>query len=85
MKADAPTNTESPPMSLSVLEAIAWLNLVAGFIAAIWIWTSYMANDPLGFAIGIAVAVQGIFVWAISMVFVNMADNIIVIRRNTTP
>lgn len=85
MKTDAPTNTEFPPMSLSILEAIAWLYLVAGLIAAIWIGTSYMANDPFGIAIAIAVAMQGGVVWAISMVFVNIADNILVIRKNTTP
>ncbi|MBS4027842.1 MAG: hypothetical protein KGZ58_04305 [Ignavibacteriales bacterium] len=86
--------------AISVLRFFAWLNLVAGIIGAIYIWSNFATEkilkgtyysyaesvtNPLGVAIGVAVFLEGIFACALFLVIANIAENLIAIRLNTTP
>jgi hypothetical protein len=65
---------------IDVLKFFAWLDLVAGIIVAVWIWST-----SIGAVIGVAVLLQGIFACVFFLVVASIAENIIVIRKNTMP
>ncbi len=72
--------------AISALRFFAWLDLIAGIVFSIIIWSKYSTSEtPLATGIGIAVLLQGIFVWALFLVLSSIAQSLITIRDNTEP
>ena len=70
--------------AISALRFFAWLDLIAGVILSIIVWSKYANSDnPIAIGIGIAVLLQGLFVWALFMVLSSIALNLIAIKENT--
>ncbi len=86
-------------IAISALRFFAWLDLIAGIVFAIIIWAKFATSEigagyysraetitnPIAIGIGIAVLLQGIFVWALFLVLSSIAQNLIAIRDNTEP
>jgi hypothetical protein len=71
-------------IAISALKFFAWLDLIAGVILSIIIWAKYSSSDnPIVIGIGIAVLLQGLFVWALFLVLSSIAQNLISIKENT--
>jgi hypothetical protein len=80
--------------AIQVLKFFAWLDLIISIIGSIIIWGNYgktasdfyslSTTNPIAIGIGIAVLLQGVFVCAFFLVIASIAENIIVIRNNTT-
>lgn len=84
--------------AISILKLFGLLDLFAGIIGAIIIWSSYATkkinsgeyyrytetvNDPIAIGFGVAVLIQGIFVYVLFKVIASIAENVIVICKNT--
>lgn len=87
-------------IAISALRFFAWLDLIAGIVFSIIIWSKFSTSEistgfytsrtatlsnPVAIGIGIAVLLQGIFVWALFLVLSSIAQNLITIRNNTEP
>ncbi len=72
--------------AISALQIFAWLDLIAGIIFSIIIWSKYSTSETaVAIGIGIAVLLQGVFVWALFLVLSSIAQSLISIRDNTEP
>lgn len=98
----APTPTSPDPVAgmgaASVLRFFAWADLVASFVIAVWVLSTFSVvdvpnefipgmssreNNPIAMAVAIGVVLQGAFVCALFLAVASMADNLAAIRRNT--
>lgn len=86
--------------AINTLKFLGWLDLVAGIIGSIVIWANYSTKevtlgeyykytekvtDPVGVGLGFLVLFQGIFICILFLVIASIAENLIAIRKNTTP
>ena len=91
---DQPPHSTAPSYgqgAIDVLRVFAWLNLVAGAIIAIYIWSTMASvsvpgrysteSNPLGIILGIAFLAQGVFGCAFLLVVCSMGENLIAIRK----
>ena len=85
--------------AIAHLKFFAWLDLIGSFILSIIIlvelsqkeivkgtYYTYTekVTDPIMIAIAISVLLQGIFACALFLVIAYIAENLIIIRKNTT-
>jgi hypothetical protein len=71
-------------IAISALKFFAWLDLIAGVIFSIIILSKYAKSENLiAIGVGIAIILQGLFVWALFMALSSIAQNLISIRENT--
>ncbi len=70
---------------ITVLETIGGLDLIASLILGlIYFLAARNATDSfLGIVVGIAIVLQGLFVWSLFSVIALIAKNLIAIRRNS--
>ena len=72
--------------AISALRFFAWLDLITGIIFSIVIWAKFSTSEtPVAIGIGIAVLLQGVFIWALFLVLSSIAQSLITIRDNTEP
>ena len=85
-------------VAITALKSFAWLDLLAGILCSIIIWTKHSTftiptgkyltqtetlTSPVMVAVGIAVLLQGLFAWALFLVISSIAENLIAIRNKT--
>ena len=89
-----PTDSAPPDRSGAILalQVFAWLDLIGGFLGAVFIWwtmgtrpispdyTTLTEANPFGIAMGILVLLQGIFLCAFFLVVAGAAEDIAAIR-----
>ncbi len=80
-------------ITYSLLRVIGWLELVASIVVALWISSEYgtyydpraaypqPTSNPLAFGAAIAIALQGVIVWALFLAIASTGDNVVALRR----
>jgi len=67
--------------AIKILRVIAILNLIFGIIGALSIWLTMSTTGRFGVILGFVSLYEGVFGWALLVAIVNIADNVIEIRR----
>jgi hypothetical protein len=78
--------------AIGALRFFAWIDLIASFIGAIWVWVNfherevgtyftYTETNPIGVVTGIAVLFQGILVFTLFLTIAATCENTIAIRK----
>ena len=78
------TNVTNQEMALSALRFGAWLMLGLGVVGALVIWTT-MGISPYGVGLGFASLFYGVVSCPLVLVVCSIGENLIAIRKNTSP
>ena len=73
-------------IAISALKIFAWIDLIVGIGFGILILAKYAKSEGVvATGVGIAIFLQGVFVWALFLVIASIAQNLIAIKENTKP